>query len=433
MRHRRLHGRARAAGARARRARPGINQGQLFYNLNALVLGALARGHRRRCSSRCAADDPGTRRCSRSHRRCSSRPPSTGTCSPIGLAAFGWYLLGADAGRLRPASCSASAPSAKFWPLLLVGAAAGAGLRARRMREFGRGRRAGGVSRWLVVNLPVADRCGRRAGTRFFELNSDRPIDWGTLWYIGAHFPLGNDRYGLPPFQWLERTTSRAERRRPGCCSRCRCLGDRGARRCARRAGPRLAQLAFLVVALFLIFSKVWSQQFVLWLIPLVVLARPRWGAFLAWQVAEVATSSLLRRADGRVGQAGLPGGGLRARVRAAADHAWSCWSGWWSARSCAPSWTWCGDLRRRPGRRRARRRTGPGRPRPGRPAARAVAGPADRYRVGASRSRAECRRPRLGASTRRGRLALRPVPSAPRFAHHDDRAHAAVAQHQHG
>jgi uncharacterized membrane protein len=51
---------------------------------------------------------------------------------------------------------------------------------------------------------------------------------------------------------------------------------------------PRLAQVAFLVVALFLVFNKVWSQQFVLWLIPLAVLARPRWGAFLAWQVAEV-------------------------------------------------------------------------------------------------------------------------------------------------
>jgi uncharacterized membrane protein len=51
---------------------------------------------------------------------------------------------------------------------------------------------------------------------------------------------------------------------------------------------PRLAQLAFLVIAAFLIFSKVWSQQFVLWLLPLAVLARPRWGAFLAWQLAEV-------------------------------------------------------------------------------------------------------------------------------------------------
>jgi uncharacterized membrane protein len=44
----------------------------------------------------------------------------------------------------------------------------------------------------------------------------------------------------------------------------------------------------FLVVAVFLIFSKVWSQQFVLWLLPLLVLARPRWGAFLAWQAAEI-------------------------------------------------------------------------------------------------------------------------------------------------
>ena len=42
------------------------------------------------------------------------------------------------------------------------------------------------------------------------------------------------------------------------------------------------------MVALFLLTSKVWSQQFVLWLIPLAVLARPRWGAFIAWQVAEI-------------------------------------------------------------------------------------------------------------------------------------------------
>ena len=51
---------------------------------------------------------------------------------------------------------------------------------------------------------------------------------------------------------------------------------------------PRLAQLCFIVVAVFLLTSKVWSQQFVLWLIPLAVLARPRWGAFLLWQAAEI-------------------------------------------------------------------------------------------------------------------------------------------------
>jgi uncharacterized membrane protein len=47
--------------------------------------------------------------------------------------------------------------------------------------------------------------------------------------------------------------------------------------------------VAFLVVAAFLLTNKVWSQQFVLWLVPLAVLARPRWGAFLAWQACELA------------------------------------------------------------------------------------------------------------------------------------------------
>jgi uncharacterized membrane protein len=49
-----------------------------------------------------------------------------------------------------------------------------------------------------------------------------------------------------------------------------------------------LSQAAFLVVAAFLIFSKVWSQQYVLWLLPLIVLARPRWGAIVGWTVAEI-------------------------------------------------------------------------------------------------------------------------------------------------
>jgi uncharacterized membrane protein len=52
------------------------------------------------------------------------------------------------------------------------------------------------------------------------------------------------------------------------------CVGVLGARP-VRARRPRLAQLCFLIVALFLLTSKVWSQQFVLWLIPLVVLARP--------------------------------------------------------------------------------------------------------------------------------------------------------------
>jgi uncharacterized membrane protein len=45
----------------------------------------------------------------------------------------------------------------------------------------------------------------------------------------------------------------------------------------------------FLMVTGFLLVNKVDSPQYVLWLVPLAVLARPRWGPFLAWQAAEVA------------------------------------------------------------------------------------------------------------------------------------------------
>jgi uncharacterized membrane protein len=46
--------------------------------------------------------------------------------------------------------------------------------------------------------------------------------------------------------------------------------------------------LAVLVVAAFLLCGKVWSQQYVLWLLPLLVLARPKWGMFMVWQAAEL-------------------------------------------------------------------------------------------------------------------------------------------------
>jgi uncharacterized membrane protein len=45
--------------------------------------------------------------------------------------------------------------------------------------------------------------------------------------------------------------------------------------------------LLFLTVLAFLLTNKVWSPQFSLWLVPLALLARPRWRPFLAWQAAE--------------------------------------------------------------------------------------------------------------------------------------------------
>ena len=50
---------------------------------------------------------------------------------------------------------------------------------------------------------------------------------------------------------------------------------------------PRVPQLAFLLVAAFLLLNKVWSPQYSLWLLPLAVLARPRWRSLLLWQATE--------------------------------------------------------------------------------------------------------------------------------------------------
>ena len=50
---------------------------------------------------------------------------------------------------------------------------------------------------------------------------------------------------------------------------------------------PRLAQVAFLVVALFLLTNKVWSPQFSLWLVPLAVLALPHRRILLAWMTID--------------------------------------------------------------------------------------------------------------------------------------------------
>ncbi|MDX6214674.1 MAG: hypothetical protein QOG99_258 [Frankiales bacterium] len=51
---------------------------------------------------------------------------------------------------------------------------------------------------------------------------------------------------------------------------------------------PRVPQVLFLMLTGFLLVNKVDSPQYVLWLVPLAVLARPRWRLFLAWQATEV-------------------------------------------------------------------------------------------------------------------------------------------------
>jgi uncharacterized membrane protein len=265
---------------------PEINQGQWFYNANALVLSALA---------------VATAAVLLALRRRRPWDAAIFALSPIlfvtatvnwdflaiGLAAFGLYAWVKRRPVLAGVLLGLGA-AAKLWPIFILGPMLLLAVRARRLRAVLITFAAAAVA-WVVANAPVF-LLYRESWNRFFDLNTERPIDWGTFWYIGRYLD-SKWNTGSPgdqgPFQWLsDHVDPTLNWITYGLFALC-CAGI-GALVFLAPRRPRVSQVFFLVVAAFLIFSKVWSQQYVLWLLPLIVLARPRWGAILAWSVAEV-------------------------------------------------------------------------------------------------------------------------------------------------
>lgn len=56
----------------------------------------------------------------------------------------------------------------------------------------------------------------------------------------------------------------------------------------AARRRPRLAQLAFLLVAAYSLTDKHAAPQHTVWLLPLLALARPKWRTVLGWQAVQI-------------------------------------------------------------------------------------------------------------------------------------------------
>src|SRR6266516_1625191 len=167
------------------------------------------------------------------------------------------------------------AVATKFYPLVFFGPLLLLCLRAGRMRAFWVATGAAGLS-WLAVNLPVM--LTASAGWRaFYILSRTRPADWGAIWYFfqTRHLPLA----GTTDVNTLNEFSLGAF---AICCVAIAVLALAAPRR------PRLPQLFFLTLAAFLLTNKVWSPQYVLWLVPLAVIARPRFGAYAVWQLAEV-------------------------------------------------------------------------------------------------------------------------------------------------
>jgi uncharacterized membrane protein len=165
--------------------------------------------------------------------------------------------------------------AAKLYPLLLLGAflvdALWGGVDRRRLRRWGLavGAAAGA---WLLVNLPAL-LSDPSTWTYFWTFNSDRGADLGSLWLLLDQLGLHSDAHRINLVSGAVLGLA---------CLGILVLGLRAPRR------PAVAQVAFLVVGAFLVVNKVYSPQYVLWLLPLAVLARPRWRDLLIWQACEV-------------------------------------------------------------------------------------------------------------------------------------------------
>jgi hypothetical protein len=167
------------------------------------------------------------------------------------------------------------AVATKFYPLVVLGALLLVCLRAGRMKDFARTLAAAALA-WLAVNLPVFI-VARSGWATFYVFSKDRGADWGSVWHMFEYFNL--PKLGDYRLSVLNEMSAAALIVAVAAIA---LLALAAPRR------PRLPQVCFLLLAAFLMTSKVWSPQYVIWLVPLAVLARPRLWPYVLWQLAEV-------------------------------------------------------------------------------------------------------------------------------------------------
>jgi uncharacterized membrane protein len=170
--------------------------------------------------------------------------------------------------------------AAKLYPVLVLGALFLLCLRAGRLGTWLRAAVAAGVA-WAAVNVPLAVLAPGN-WSRFFRLNSSRPADPDSIWNLLLH-ASGNRILDGPLAPGQTPTVLNAV----VAVSLLLMVAGVAWMTLSAPVRPRVAQVAFLLVAAFLLLNKVWSPQYSLWLLPLAVLARPRWRSLLVWQAVE--------------------------------------------------------------------------------------------------------------------------------------------------
>jgi len=161
--------------------------------------------------------------------------------------------------------------AAKVFPVLILGPLA---LDAHRTAG---GRRTASLIgwaaiAWLLLNLPVALAAPTSWGN-FFRYNADRPAEYDTVWRAACAFaPCPSS--ALVGIASLVASVALAV----------------GAWRWRVRHDPAtpLWAAAFPLLLCFVLFNKVWSPQYALWLLPWFALVAPSFRQYLVWQASEV-------------------------------------------------------------------------------------------------------------------------------------------------
>ena len=162
--------------------------------------------------------------------------------------------------------------AAKFYPALLLIGFLFLAIRSRTWRSFG-SLIGGSALAWLIVNIPIA--IGNFEGwSYFYRFNSQRGVDFGSFWYAA-------DMLGMPGIP-QERINLVAAGAFVLLCVLIGVLVLRAPK------PPRVGAVMFLIVAAFIVTTKIYSPQYVLWLIPLAALAQPKWRDYLIWQAGEL-------------------------------------------------------------------------------------------------------------------------------------------------
>jgi len=163
-----------------------------------------------------------------------------------------------------------AAAAAGVWPVLVLAALA---LVLVRRREPARVLPVAvtGLATWALLNAPGFV-TGRAQWERFWSTAAGRGPDAGSLWTVlSATTPLGAGTATVVAWTlvgaWVVGVAVLV-------------LGA--------RTTPRVSQVALLLVAGVLLLGVAYRPQQALWLLPLAVLARPRWRDLLVWQAGEV-------------------------------------------------------------------------------------------------------------------------------------------------